>query len=67
MIVGPIGIPYALLDAQEQGELVIFAGASVSMSQPSGLPNFVGLARKIAGSHDRVAGPDDNRVAQPTP
>lgn len=47
----PIEIPDELLEAQEQGRLVIFAGAGVSMGEPSNLPSFEQLAAKIAGSH----------------
>ncbi len=47
----PIDIPDELLEAQEQGKLVVFAGAGVSMGEPSNLPSFVGLAAQIAGSH----------------
>jgi SIR2-like domain len=51
MFFDPIDIPDELLEAQEQGKLVIFAGAGVSMGEPSDLPSFKGLAAQIAGSH----------------
>jgi hypothetical protein len=63
MFFDPIDIPDALLDAQEQGELVIFAGAGVSMGEPSELPSFEGLARNIAGSHPRGAGLAKRKLA----
>lgn len=55
MFFDPIDIPDELLEAQEQGRLVIFAGAGVSMGEPSNLPSFVGLASQIAGSHPLAA------------
>ncbi len=51
MFFEPIEIPDELLEAQEQGKLVVFAGAGVSMGEPSNLPSFKGLAAKIADSH----------------
>lgn len=51
MFFDPIDIPDELIEAQEQGKLVIFAGAGVSMGKPSNLPSFKGLAANIAGSH----------------
>jgi SIR2-like domain/Domain of unknown function (DUF4020) len=41
-------LPDALERARTAGELVIFAGAGVSMGPPSGLPSFCQLAREIA-------------------
>lgn len=46
-----IDIPDELIEAQEEGNLVVFAGAGVSMGKPSNLPSFRELAEKIAGSH----------------
>jgi hypothetical protein len=43
-----VDLPTQLLDAQGQGTLVIFAGAGVSMGAPSHLPDFRGLADRIA-------------------
>jgi SIR2-like protein len=43
-----IDIPEALLAAQRDGRLVIFAGAGVSMGSPSNLPGFSDLAIQIA-------------------
>jgi len=34
-----IDFPEELIDAQPDGELVVFAGAGVSMGQPSNYPN----------------------------
>jgi hypothetical protein len=55
MFFDPIDIPDEVLEAQEQGRLVIFAGAGVSMGDPSNLPSFVELAEYIAGSHPLAA------------
>jgi NAD-dependent SIR2 family protein deacetylase len=43
-----IDLPNAILDAQAKGELVIFAGAGVSMAPPSDLPDFHALADELA-------------------
>jgi hypothetical protein len=43
-----VDIPEALLAAQRDGRLVIFAGAGVSMGPPSNLPGFSKLAKQIA-------------------
>jgi len=43
-----IDLPDELVAAQEQGRLVIFAGAGVSMGAPSNLPSFKQLTERIA-------------------
>lgn len=43
-----LAIPDTLERARAAGELVVFAGAGVSMGPPASLPNFVELAREIA-------------------
>ena len=43
-----IAFPRALIEAQERGELAIFAGAGVSMPAPSSLPDFNSLAIELA-------------------
>ncbi|WP_454857513.1 SIR2 family protein [Promicromonospora soli] len=48
MLLGGVQIPADLLTAQEEGRLVIFTGAGISMDPPSGLPSFAGLARQVA-------------------
>jgi hypothetical protein len=50
MFFDPIDIPDALIEAQEAGKLVIFAGAGVSRGAPSTLPVFAKLALQIAGT-----------------
>jgi hypothetical protein len=47
-ITGEVDLPDEILDAHERGELVFFVGAGVSLSSPSNLPLFDGLARKLA-------------------
>jgi hypothetical protein len=42
-----VDIPEALLAAQRDGRLVIFAGAGVSMGPPSNVPGFSRLATQI--------------------
>ncbi|MFI9486954.1 SIR2 family protein [Promicromonospora sp. NPDC052451] len=48
MLLGGVQIPADLLTAQEEGRLVIFTGAGISISPPSGLPSFQGLALQVA-------------------
>lgn len=53
MRIREVDIPDVILDAQETGTLVIFAGAGVSIPSPSNLPSFDGLAKTIAGKIHR--------------
>lgn len=48
MKIADIDFPEPLLAALRDGKLVIFAGAGVSMGEPSRLPNFPDLAREVA-------------------
>ena len=48
MIIAGINFPSPLLSALRDGELVVFAGAGVSMGEPACLPSFKELAEKIA-------------------
>ena len=48
MKIAGINFPEALINALHDGELVIFAGAGVSMGEPARLPNFKYLAKTIA-------------------
>lgn len=48
MKIGEIDFPDPLLSAVRNGELVVFAGAGVSMGAPAGLPSFGSLADSIA-------------------
>jgi hypothetical protein len=44
-----VDLPQALITAQREDRLVIFAGAGVSMGPPANLPSFEHLAVQIAG------------------
>lgn len=44
-----VDLPQALVAAQREGRLVIFAGAGVSMGPPANLPSLKDLAVQIAG------------------
>lgn len=48
MRIAEVDLPVELLDAQQEGRLVIFAGAGVSIPPPSNLPTFEGLAKELA-------------------
>jgi hypothetical protein len=44
-----VDLPQMVIDAQKRGELVLFAGAGVSMDAPSSYPNFLDLATELGG------------------
>jgi SIR2-like protein/uncharacterized protein DUF4020 len=46
---GGIDFPELLLAARKEGNLVVFAGAGVSIPPPSNYPDFTNLAIKVAG------------------
>ena len=48
MRIAEINFPGPLLNALRDGELVVFAGAGVSMGEPASLPSFKNLAKTIA-------------------
>ena len=48
MKISGIDFPKSLLDALRDGELVVFAGAGVSMGEPASLPSFKELSIAIA-------------------
>lgn len=52
---GTIEFPDSILDALRDDELVIFAGAGVSVGPPSNLPSFEKLANDIASGTGEVA------------
>ena len=54
MKIAEINFPSPLLSALRDGELIIFAGAGVSMGEPACLPLFKELAEKIAQGTDEV-------------
>jgi hypothetical protein len=45
-----VDLPQVVIDAQKRGELVLFAGAGVSMDAPSSYPNFLDLATELGGT-----------------
>jgi hypothetical protein len=45
-----VDLPQVVIDAQKRGELVLFAGAGVSMDAPSSYPNFLDLATEMGGT-----------------
>ena len=49
MIFSEVRLPDKVGVALEEGRLVIFAGAGISIPPPSNLPSFNGLARQITG------------------
>jgi hypothetical protein len=48
VLLGGVQIPAAVISAWEEGRLVLFTGAGVSMAAPSDLPSFLGLAKEVA-------------------
>src|SRR5580698_3743633 len=44
-----VDLPQAVVDAQKRGDLVLFAGAGVSIDPPSNYPNFLDLATELGG------------------
>ena len=48
MRISGVNFPAALVTSMRDGNLVIFAGAGVSMGEPSNLPDFRGLAADIS-------------------
>ncbi len=45
-----VDLPQEVIDAQKRGELVLFAGAGVSIDAPSNYPNFADLANELGGT-----------------
>ena len=54
MRIAEIDFPGPLLNALRNGELVVFAGAGVSMGEPACLPSFKHLAKMIAKGTGKV-------------
>ena len=54
MKIANIDFPKPLLNALRDGELVVFAGAGVSMGKPACLPGFEDLANRIAQGTGKV-------------
>lgn len=57
-ITGDVELPDEILDAHERGELVFFVGAGASVGEPSSLPLFDGLAKKLAELASHEFSPD---------
>jgi hypothetical protein len=56
---GEVDFPPAILAAQSEGKLVVFAGAGVSMPSPSDLPSFCKLAEMLAAGTSSPTEPLD--------
>ena len=63
MKIGGFDFPDRFLDALRDGNLVIFAGAGVSMGEPANMPSFAGLAYQIGvlPGIDRAEGEGEDR------
>lgn len=48
-----VEIDDSLVAALREGELIIFAGAGVSMGSPTLLPVFAGLAEELGGARQK--------------
>jgi hypothetical protein len=48
MRIASVDLPTEILQAQQEGRLVVFAGAGASMAPPSSLPSFDALATRLA-------------------
>lgn len=67
MLFKTINFPDAILEARDNGDLVVFAGAGVSMPSPSSLPSFRGLATRIgeaSGTAYEENEPDDRYLGR---
>ena len=63
MKIGGFAFPDRFLNALRDGDLVIFAGAGVSMGEPANMPSFAGLAHQIGdlSGIDRAEGEGEDR------
>ena len=59
MKISGIDFPAEMLSALRDSELVVFAGAGVSMGEPASLPDFDLLARKIARGTGKIPDHDE--------
>ena len=59
MKISGVDFPLELLRFLEDGELVVFAGAGVSMGPPACFPNFSALADEVAGGTGEARGRDE--------
>jgi len=66
MIFAGVRLPDQIRIALEEGRLVIFAGAGVSLPPPSNLPLFNGLASQICGDSSVLPGKEDQVLGKMT-
>ena len=59
MLFSGVRLPDQIRIALEEGRLVIFAGAGISMPSPSNLPSFNGLVCQISGFTSVAFGKED--------
>ena len=59
MKISGVDFPIELLSSLRDGELVVFAGAGVSIGPPASLPSFRGLANEIARGTGEVRGKNE--------
>ena len=59
MIISDVDFPEPLVRSLQAGELVVFAGAGVSMGPPANLPDFGRLADQVADGTVHVKGPNE--------
>jgi NAD-dependent SIR2 family protein deacetylase len=57
MFCDPLDLPDDVIAAQEAGELVIFAGAGVSLEHPSNIPLFKDLTDNIGAAFNKTRDP----------
>lgn len=65
MRIREVDFPEPLLDAQEGGDLVIFAGAGVSIPPPSNYPTFEELAEQVSGGALERRKDDSGKPTEP--
>ncbi|RAM59240.1 hypothetical protein DS67_04140 [Mesotoga sp. SC_4PWA21] len=65
LITDNVNVPTELIRAQEEGRLVVFAGAGVSMASPSNIPGFVDLAKAVAKRYKQKYYARQQRVQPP--
>jgi hypothetical protein len=59
MRIGGVDFPEPLLNALRERQLVVFAGAGVSMGPPANMPGFRELARQVAEGTGLFIGEDE--------
>jgi hypothetical protein len=64
MIFADVRLPDQIRIALEEGKLVVFAGAGVSLPPPSNLPSFNGLACQICGQSSVPPGKEDQALGK---